>query len=99
MMICGQLYVLSYFITLNFRFDVQEENVLGSRAVELKLSRLTDTTPVAGLSENEIRVNIHSFKESEGTGPESLTNFSQSINSSAEPPRFSKVETERDLSV
>jgi len=97
-MVCGQLYALSYFITLNFRFDVQEENGLGSRVVELKLSQLTNTTaPIPGMSRNDIHVNVQTYKETDSTDPGSTTDVTRSINSTMEPLRFSKIGTDSHI--
>jgi len=99
MMICGQLYVLSYFITLNFRLDVQETNAL-PRTVELKLSNLTHPTlPTSGRPNNDIRVNIETFKETDSTDPESTTDITRSVNSNFDPISFSKVGTDHDMHI
>jgi len=90
-MVLGQLYALSSFITLNFRLDVQQETA-GTRGVQFKLTRFTETLPPPS---GDIQVNIHSFKTIDSTEPELSTDMTRSVSSSS--PRFTRVGSEKDM--
>jgi len=91
MMVLGKLYALSYFITVNFRLDLEQERATESKSFQLKLSELSQrrSPPAPG-----VRVDTDVLKTTETSAFESGNDHTQStIDPSPWTSKFGTSET------